>query len=180
MIAPSPFSGVAEPALVSLTIRGGKKEINIKGRVSLRAIGKNSDGREMEIKDGVRWESSDKRIATVNPQGEVIGQREGTVDIIARSGDKASKPLNLVVRVPVKRQEGQAARGLPSHRIAELNDYIRTAKSYRDRGAYAEALVALQEASKIDPSSRDVQSEIAITRRACNAERTLGRSELNC
>ena len=178
--APSPLSGLAEPRLVSLTIRGGKKEINTKGRLSLRVIGKYSDGRDKEIKGDVQWESSDKSIAAVNPKGEVIGQREGTVDIIARSGDIASKPLNLAVRASVKRQEVQAARSLPSHRIAELNDYIRTAKSYRDRGAYAEALVALQEASKIDPRNKDVQSEIAITRRACNAERTLGRPELKC
>ena len=103
---PSPFSGVAEPSLVSLTIRGGKKEMNPKGRLSLRVMGKNSDGRETEIKGGVRWESSDKRIATVNPKGEVIGHREGTVDIIARSGHIASKPLTLVIKSPIKRRRG--------------------------------------------------------------------------
>ena len=110
----------AEPALVSLTIRGGKKEINTKGRLSLRVMGKNSDGREIEIKDGVRWESSDKRIATVNPKGEVIGQREGTVDIIARSGNIASKPLSLVIKALAKRREAQAARGLSADKLPNL------------------------------------------------------------
>ena len=176
---PSPFAG-AEPALVSLTIRGSKKEINTRGRLSLRVMGKNSDGREIEIKDDVQWESSDKSIATVNPKGEVIGQREGTVDIVARSGNIASKPLSLVVKASVKRREAQTARGLSSDKIAELNNYISTAKSYRDRGEYVEALAELGKATKMDPTNQDVQSEIANTRRACNAERKLGRSELNC
>lgn len=180
VVTPSPFSGATEPALASLTIRGGKKEINTKGRLSLRAMGKNADGREIEIKDGVRWESSDERVATVNSKGEVIGQREGTVNIIARSGNIASKPLSLAISSPVKRREAQTAKVLPADKIAELNNYIRTAKSYRDRGEYVEALAALGKATKIDPTNQDVQFEIANTRRACNAERKLGRSELNC
>jgi hypothetical protein len=143
-------------------------------------MGKNADGREIEIKDGVRWESSDERVATVNSKGEVIGQREGSVEIIARSGNIASEPLSLAIRSPIKRRQAQTTRGLPADKISELNDYIRTAKLYRDRGAYAEALVALQAAVKIDPNNKDVHSEIAITRRACNAEKTLGRFELKC
>jgi hypothetical protein len=177
---PAPFSGVAESALVSLTIRGGKKQINTNGRLSLRATGKNAEGGEVEIKDGLRWESSDERVATVNAKGEVVGQREGTVDIIARSGNIVSKPLSLAIRFPTKKPESQTARVSPADKITEISKYIITARSYRDRGAYEEALVALQAAGKIDPNNKNVQSEIAITRRACNAEKTLGRSELKC
>jgi Tfp pilus assembly protein PilF len=92
----------------------------------------------------------------------------------------ASKPLTLVIKTPIKRREAQTTRVLPANKISEINDYIMTAKSYRDRGAYAEALVALQAAVKIDPNNKDVHSEIAITRRGCNAEKTLGRFELKC
>ena len=128
----------------------------------------------------MRWESSDKRIATVNPKGEIFGQREGTVDIIARSGNIASKPLTLVIKAPVKRREAQIASSLSADKLAEFNRYIRTAKSYRERGEYVEALGELEKATKINPTNQDVQFEIANTRRACNAEKRLGRSELKC
>ena len=42
------------------------------------------------------------------------------------------------------------------------------------------AFAELEKAGKIDPRNPEVQGEMAITRRACIAERTLGRSELNC
>ena len=143
-------------------------------------MGRNSDGRETEIKGGVRWESSDKRVATVNPKGEVIGRREGTVDIVARSGHVASKPLTLVIKASVKRGEAQTARGISSDKIAELNGFIRTAKSYRERGDLCGGLGGTARSKR----DRSQQQRCSVPdrnhERACNAERTLGRSELKC
>ena len=80
----------------------------------------------------------------------------------------------------MKRPATQPAKNLGSAKIAEVNDRIRAARSERDRAAYADALNELERASKIDPNNQDIQTEITITKRAYNAERTLGRSDLKC
>ena len=189
---------ILAPQLVALAIQPGNREVDVKGRLLLRVRGRYSDGRESEVKKGVHWESSDSAIAAVNSRGEVVGQREGTARVIARSGEIASEPLSLVVKPVLKRppsetvknlqpgkavvkgQEPEAVKDLQRVKIADLNERIRVAKSYRERGEYSQALTELEKAGKIDPSNKEVQGEIAITKRACNAERVLGRSELPC
>src|SRR5437870_733739 len=198
VIRPLSSTPVSEPRLVSLGIQADNREIKVKGRLLLRVRGRYSDGRESEIKKGVRWESSDSSIAAVNSRGEVLGQREGMARVIARSGEVASDPLSLVVKSVAKgrepeiskdvqpgkaiatRREPETVKDLQPGKGAEFNDRIRAARSYRERGEYLQALAELEKASKIDPGNKDVQGEIAITKRACNAERTLGRSDLNC
>jgi serine/threonine protein kinase len=169
-----------ESNLLSLAIKSSRTEIAPKNRLSLHLMGKYSDGREKEMSKEVRWKSSDTKIATVNSRGEVLGQKEGRVNILARYANVTSKPLNLVVRSGMRSLATQSVKNLGSAKIAEINDRIRAARSDRDRGAYAEALAELEKASKADPNSNDVQTEIHITKRACNAERTLGRSDLKC
>jgi cytochrome c-type biogenesis protein CcmH/NrfG len=178
------------PRLVSLAIQAGRHELNVNARLALRVRGKYSDGKEGEIKT-VRWESSDSSIATVNARGEISGQREGKVQVIARSGDVASDPVRLTVKssaqgeaqpskssakklAPNKAKDEQTAKG------SQTKEHVRMARLYRERGDYAEAFAELEKAGKIDPRNTEVQGEIAATKRACVAERTLGRSDLNC
>jgi serine/threonine protein kinase len=187
---------VSTPRLVSLAIQAARRNLNVNGRLDLRVLGKYADGKESELKT-VRWESSDSTIAAVNAVGEVSGRREGTVQVIARTGVVASEPMRLTVtstapghqprsvketqpgKSIVKRLPGtvrveQAARG------AQSQEHVRMARRYRERGDYAQAFVELEQARKTDPHNTQVQGEIAITKRACIAERTLGRSDLNC
>jgi hypothetical protein len=48
------------------------------------------------------------------------------------------------------------------------------------QGNYAAALADLETARRIDPSSAEIAGEIDQTKRACNAERKLGRKDLDC
>jgi hypothetical protein len=61
-----------------------------------------------------------------------------------------------------------------------IKEYIRSAKLYRDRGDYAAAFVELEKAARIDGGNQEIQAEINVTKRACNAERSLGRPDLKC
>jgi hypothetical protein len=196
--SPSP-TAVSAPRLVSMRIQAGKPDLSARDVMFLRLRGKYSDGQEREVKKGVHWESSDRSIAAVNAKGEVLGLKEGKVEVVARAGEITSEPLSLVIKPAiVKRREPEAVRDLPPDKpvararepqasknvqppkIADVNEYIRLAKSYRERGEYTLALAELRKAGALDPKSKEVQGEIGITRRACNAERTLGRSDLKC
>jgi hypothetical protein len=48
------------------------------------------------------------------------------------------------------------------------------------QGNYAAALAELEKARGMNPASQEVLDEIEATRRACNAEKRLGREDLNC
>ena len=197
VIRPKSRDPVGAPRLVSLAIQAPHRDMSVSGRLALRVRGKYSDGKEIEVKT-VRWESSDSTIAAVNAKGEVLGQREGRVEVIARSGDVASEPVRLTIKAITQRQEPQTIKGAqPSKSLvkkpepntakveqtakgAQSREHLKMARFHRERGEYAQAIAALEKAGKLDPRNTEVQGEMAITRRACNAERTLGRSELKC
>jgi hypothetical protein len=61
-----------------------------------------------------------------------------------------------------------------------IKEHIKSARQYRDRGDYAAAFVELERARRIDGTNQEIQAEITVTRRACNAERSLGRPDLKC
>jgi serine/threonine protein kinase len=195
---PSP-APVSAPRLVSMRIQAGKSDLSARDIMFLRLRGKYSDGQEREVKKGVQWESSDRSIAAVNAKGEVLGLKEGRVEVLARAGEITSEPLSLVVKPAIIRgrepeaikdlplskpssraRETEAPKSVPPAKSPDLNEYIRVARSYRERGEYALALAELKKAGALDPKSKDVQGEIGITKRACHAEQTLGRSDLKC
>ena len=184
------------PRLLSLSIQAARYDLNVNGRLALRVRGKYSDGKESEVKT-VRWESSNSAVAGVNDRGEVVGQREGRVQVTARLGDVASEPLRLTVKAAspsqspktkeyqptqsiARKVEPNSARDEQKTKSAQTKEQIKMARLYRERGEYAQALAVLDKAGKMDPRNAEVQEEIAVTKRACNAERMLGRSDLNC
>jgi serine/threonine-protein kinase len=61
-----------------------------------------------------------------------------------------------------------------------IGEYVRSAKKHRDRGDYAAALMELEKAKRIDQNNQEIQAEIVVTTRACNAERILVRPDLKC
>ena len=66
-------------------------------------------------------------------------------------------------------------------RVSEgVRSIIKIAAAHRERGDYSAALAALEKARQIDPSDAEIRAEIERTRRACKAEKQLGRSELVC
>lgn len=173
VVRPTSQDLASAPRLVSLAIQAARRDLNVNSRLALRVRGKYSDGKESEVKP-VRWESSDSTIASVNADGEVSGRRKGTVQVIARTAGVASKPLSLTVKSVTPAHPSRRAKGTQSR------ESVRMARHYREQGNYAQAFAVLEQARKIDPRNTEVQKEIAITKRACIAERTLGRSGLSC
>ncbi len=68
----------------------------------------------------------------------------------------------------------------PPVQTISIASYINRAKSHRVQGNYAAALAELEKARTISPGSQEVLDEIEATRRACSAEKRLGRVDLTC
>ena len=189
--APQAATAAIPIKLVGLTIAGTKKEVMAKEKVSLEARGSYSDGSEKNLSKGVVWESNNPGVATVNLKGELEGLRPGQVDVVARSDGLTSSPLRLVVkaarRVAIETPGQKGAEASPIM-LTPANDQLRLktaplvsrAKDLRIQGNYAAALADLERARRIDPASAEIAAEIEQTRRACNAERKLGRKDLEC
>src|SRR6185436_3141372 len=82
-VEPPAAPAVSEPRLVSLTILPGNKELDLNTRIPLTVKGKYSDGKENEIGASIRWESSDRSVASVNSRGELEARKEGKAQITA-------------------------------------------------------------------------------------------------
>ncbi|HEX2931218.1 MAG TPA: protein kinase [Candidatus Binatia bacterium] len=172
-----------EVKLLSLEIKGSPQQLAANERVKLYAIGKFSNNREAAVKTGIRWESKNPSIATIDGKGTLVGRSEGDVEIIARYGEIASPPLNLHIKprpAAVTKGFDPKATTLPPVKAPNVSAQLRNARVYLDQGQYSEALNELTKASKIDPGNQEVQTAIADAKRACNAEKRLGRSDLKC
>ena len=193
------------PQLANLTVQGERKEIKANETLSLTLRGAYSDGTESEINDGVEWQSSDGHVATVDAQGQVKSLEAGTTKITARYGGLVSPAWTLAVNAPetvkapaaivkpAPRQtpvEASAQKGAEASRVTltpakeqlklKVAPYINRAKDYRVQGNYTAALAELEKARRVDPSNAEIAREIDQTKSACNAERKLGRKDLNC
>jgi serine/threonine protein kinase len=69
---------------------------------------------------------------------------------------------------------------VPPKAPVDITKYLSRATEYRERGAYDDALSQLNAAKTLDPTNKEVVGEIERTRRACNAEKRLGRGDLKC
>jgi len=84
---------------------------------------------------------------------------------------------------PLKSGEAriEGSQGTLSFDNAKIQDHLKIAKFYRERGDYSDALAELQKARTLDPSNAEVRAESENVRKACIAERdTLKRTDLHC
>jgi hypothetical protein len=69
---------------------------------------------------------------------------------------------------------------IPAKPTREIARHLSLAKEQRERGAYDAALSELNAANALDPANEEIAAEIDKTKRACNAEKRLGRTDLKC
>jgi hypothetical protein len=180
--------------LVALTVSAPRREVTAQERISLRARARYSDGNEKGLASGVEWRSSDTSIASVSSRGELLALRPGKTAVVARWSGIESLALEIVVKEAVMKptptpqlpiykpaaEPPQITPAKPPVQTINIAAYINRAKSHRVQGNYAAALQELEKARAISPASQEVLDEIEATRRACNAEKRLGREDLTC
>lgn len=178
--------------LVALTVSAARREVKTQERLPLRVKARYSDGNEKGLASGVEWRSSDTSIAAVNSRGELMALRPGKIAVVARWGGIESVALDIVVREAVVKpppepppyrpavEPPQVTPAKPPVQTISIASYINRAKSHRVQGNYAAALAELEKARTISPGSQEVLDEIEATRRACSAEKRLGREDLTC
>jgi uncharacterized protein YjdB len=164
-----------ELRLVSVRVQGGKVELGMMETSRLRLVGQYSDGSEKLITGAVDWQSSQPKILSVSGGGEIQGQSEGTAEVSANYGGLSSTPLVVAVKGPVKKP-------VPPSPVGDevIRSYLSAARAHRERGEYSAALAVLEKARRVKPENKDVQAALETTRKACNAERLLGRADLQC
>ena len=154
---------------VSLGIQG-KRQLDVGEKTALRVGGRFSDGSEAAVTKNLDWHSSDDSVVVVSGGGQVEGRKDGFADITVRYEGIASPPLTLMVRgeepIPAKADVARVA--------TKIQEHIKTAGSYRDRGDYSPALAELAKAKSLDPANKVVQSELESTTKACLAEQRIG------
>jgi hypothetical protein len=177
--------------LVALTVSPTRRELKIQERLSLRVKARYSDGNEKGVSGGIEWRSSDTSIASVDSRGELVALRPGKIAVIARWGGIESSAVDIIVRESLIKpppepptykpavEPPQVTSARPPVQTINVGSYVKQAKSYRVQGDYAAALAELEKARAINPS-QEVIDEIEATRRACNAEKRLGREGLTC
>ena len=188
MKAPEPLAQPPVAAkLVALAVSADKRELRIKEKTSLRVKAKYSDGSEKGLSNGIAWQSSDMTIASISPRGELEAFRAGTVQVVARTGGINSAPLNVVIKEPTSQPPIQNADtpsnispSKPAGENMKIASYLNRAKDYRVQGNYGAALAELEKARATDPSNQEIRKEIEQTKRACSAEKRLGRPGLEC
>ena len=182
---------MAAVKIVKLSISPARKELFANERVALRVLGRYSDQSEKPIVRDLQWQISDPTIAAIASDGQLSGIRTGRVDVLVRAGDVVSAPIVIVVKDRPKIAQVETLSVKPSSELKgaelkavtpappeparpRLGPLIARARSLREQGQYAAALVELQKAAAIDPSNAEVTREIDQTSRACAAERSLG------
>ena len=179
------------PSLVGLRITASRPDLFENEKIALRAKGKYSDDSEKAVSRGIEWQISDRTIASVNSDGELLALRPGKVEVVARADQLASNSLTLNIKEKrrilepaekvLKTGEPPAVKdpALTEQSKASVASHISRAESFREQGNYAAALAELEKAKAIDPASEKIRQEIDQTKRACNAEKLLG-SQPNC
>ena len=175
----------APPRLVDLTISAAKQELSPSETVTLRVRGRYSDDSEKAMPSGIEWRVSNPSVVTVDRGGELIAERPGRTDIVARAQGLSSRPLAVYVK-QVRKSIEPAKTAANRERSTEKKSpakeetkalvlaHIGRAQNLREQGNYAGALTELEKARAIDAGDESVRKEIEQTKRACNAEKMLG------
>ena len=198
------------PALVALTVKSHKKELDPQEKIALKVTGKYPDGTEKTLSSGWVLTNNNAGVVSINDKGEVEAWRAGNAEVVARSGNVTSAPLRLIVKEPqskvaVKPRQRRSTEYLPGKTDpeamvskspevrpiapelsgeqlqAKVTPYISRAKNFRAQGDYRAAMAELATARAAYPSSQEIGAEFEQTRRACIAERKLGNNRpLDC
>jgi hypothetical protein len=173
---------VKEPKLVALSITSDKRELTAKETTSLRALAKYSNNRVSNLNDGLTWESKNPDVATIDATGKLSARKAGRVEIVVRHGGMVSGPLALSVKPATEtlKTEPRPTKAATLTGSPSVNSQLETARHYLDQGQYNEALKELSQANRISPGNKEVQAAIADAKRACSAEKRLGRTDLKC
>jgi hypothetical protein len=172
--APAPLPA---PSLRSLVVVSVKRELQANERMVLRAKGQYSDGKEIDVNDGVLWQSSDERIASIDSRGRVTAHRSGQVKLNASYEGIASPAISLTVKDPIssepqpppERQKPQ----IEKPRTPEIRENLRNASIFYEEGKYSEAMIELEHALRLDPESKDARSQRIKVMKAWEAEKKL-------
>ena len=164
-------AGTEVKKIVSLGIQG-KRQLNIGEKTVLRVGGRFSDGSETAVTKNLDWHSSEDSVVAVSQDGQVEARKDGFADITVRYEGIASPPLTLVVRGESRPSETDVA--------SKVQEHIKTAGSYRDRGEYSPALAELAKAKSLDPANKALQRELESTTKACLAEQRIVLTNLRC
>jgi serine/threonine protein kinase len=183
--------------VVLLVIRPEKDEFSVNEKVKVRFSVEYDDGYQQDLSDGVTWRSSNPSVVQIDPSGKVEGKSSGSADLIAWYDNVEARPVRLIVRAPLAvklparsevknvpiqgSEKGAATPERPSKaKEKQVDAALISANTHLDRGEYSEAFDVLERIQKIDPSNRKISAAINRTKKACNAERNLGRADLKC
>ena len=190
--ADKPVIKTAASEVAALTVSAGSREVRIQERLPLRVKARYTDGNEKGLSSGIEWRLSDASIASIDSRGELLGLRPGKIAVIARWSGVESTALYILVKEVPRRptpesqvltpaaEPPQVLPAKPAVQVVNVGSYLNRAKGQRVQGNYAAALAELEKARAISPSNQEVLDEIEATRRACNAEKQLGREGLSC
>jgi hypothetical protein len=182
---------VEPPILLGLSISASRQDLFEKEKIALRAKGKYSDQSEKLLSRRIEWQTSDRTVAWVNSDGELIALRPGKVEVVARADQLTSAPLAFSIKQMRRTLEppAKAVKAVepPPVKLPEATEqakariaaYINRAESFREQGNYAAALAELEKAQAIDAANEEILKQIEQTKRACNAEKLLG-GKPNC
>jgi hypothetical protein len=160
--------------IVSLGIQG-KRQLNVGEKTILRVGGRFSDGSETSVTKNLDWHSSEDSVVAVSQDGQVEARKDGFTDVTVRYEGITSPPLTLVVR-----GESRSTEADPARVTSKVQEHIKTAGSYRDRGEYSPALAELAKAKSLDPTNKALQGELESTTKACLAEQRIVLTNLRC
>ena len=142
-----------------------------------RAATKNAEKEALDLKKQLTaGERSDKT---------TVAKLQSELQETRTAQEKAVKELKQLRQqaVPVKEREPPTVKipvRNPAKATREIARHVDVAKEQRDRGAYDAALSELNVANSLYPANEEIAAEIDKTRRACNAEKRLGRTDLKC
>jgi predicted Ser/Thr protein kinase len=160
--------------IVSLGIQG-KRQLIVGEKTVLRVGARLSDGSETDVVKNLDWHSSDDSVVAVSGDGQVVARKDGFADVTVRHEGVTSPPLTLMVRGESRSAEADAAT------VAnKVQEHIKTARSYRDRGEYSSALAELAKAKSLDPADKTIRTELEGTKSACLTERSIGTTSASC
>jgi len=114
-VASSVLLNVAEPAPVKVMVRPVSVRMQRGGKIGLSAQVQDKRGRPLERP--VRWVSSEPRVATVSPTGEVVAKGSGSVRITAQS-ESATGTAEVLVEAPATAASPVAPAAVPKPRPA--------------------------------------------------------------